>query len=233
MGIRLPEQEHRRRLHVLSSANINFSYNVPKGSSLWSNAFTKQALDGWNIDGILTFYYGNPLTIACSAVGAPIGYWTGTPTGGIPFRCQQNGPVFTSTGSTGILNYNLNGASFARPPANSLGIGNTPPTLFYGPGVENVDLSVYKEFRVWGEHRILTVKFEAFNALNHFNPGNPNTSLAINFATGQACQFVVRYDSFDGQHYERHANRRGSASGTTWSDFGAVHFLGSALVKVI
>jgi len=48
-----------------------------------------------------------------------------------------------------------------------------------------VDLSVYKEFRVWGEHRILTVKFEAFNALNHFNPGNPNTSLAINFATGQ------------------------------------------------
>jgi Carboxypeptidase regulatory-like domain/TonB-dependent Receptor Plug Domain len=167
------------------AANINFSYNVPKGSSLWSNAFTKQALDGWNIDGIMTFYYGNPLTISCSAVGAPIGYWTGTPTGGIPFRCQQNGPVFTSTGSTSILNYNLNGANFALPAANSLGIGNTPPTLFYGPGVENVDLSVYKEFRVWGEHRVLTVKFEAFNALNHFNPGNPNTSLAINFATGQ------------------------------------------------
>jgi hypothetical protein len=25
---------------------------------------------------------------------------------------------------------------------------------------------------------------EAFNALNHFNPNNPNTSLTYNFATG-------------------------------------------------
>jgi hypothetical protein len=178
------------------AVNVNFSYNVPKGSSLWKNAFTQQVLDGWNIDGIATFYYGTPLTIGCSAVGAPIGYWTGTPTGGIPFRCQQNGPLFLSSpnaatpASLGIkaqpnLWYDFNPASFSLPAANSLGIGNTPPTLTYGPGVENVDLSVYKDFHVWGEGRILEVKFEAFNAFNHFNPANPNTSLNINFATGQ------------------------------------------------
>lgn len=33
-------------------------------------------------------FYGTPMTIGCTAVNAPIGYWTGTPTGGIPFRCQ-------------------------------------------------------------------------------------------------------------------------------------------------
>jgi hypothetical protein len=175
------------------AVNINFGYHVPKGSSLWSNMVTKQVLDGWNVDGIMTFYYGTPLTIGCSAVGAPIGYWTGTPTGGLPFRCQQNGPLFlgagatpASVGSTAPANlwYNFNPASFSLPPVNSLGIGNTPPTLTYGPGVENVDLSLYKEFHVWGEGRILQIKFEAFNALNHFNPNNPSASLALNFATG-------------------------------------------------
>ena len=34
----------------------------------------------------------------------------------------------------------------------------------------------------------LSFKMEAFNVLNHFNPGNPNTSLAINCAaSGGQC----------------------------------------------
>ena len=175
------------------AVNINFGYAVPNGSSLWKNKFIETIADGWNVDGIATFYYGQPLTIGCSASGAPIGYWTGTPTGGIPFRCQMTGSLWLasgatpqSVGSTAAPNlwYNFNPASFSLPPATSLGIGNTPPTLTYGPGVENVDLSLYKEFHVWGERNALQLKFEAFNAFNHFNPGNPNTSLSLNFATG-------------------------------------------------
>ena len=175
------------------AVNINWGYTVPNGSNLWKNALTKQVMDGWHIEGIMTFYYGTPLTISCSANGAPIGYWTGTPTGGLPFRCQQNGPLFlpagatpASVGSTAPSNlwYNFNAASFSLPAVNSLGIGNTPPTLTYGPGVENVDLSLYKEWRIFRETNILTLKFEAFNALNHFNPSNPNSSLALNYSNG-------------------------------------------------
>jgi hypothetical protein len=80
--------------------------------------------------------------------------------------------------------YPFNTASFSLPPVNSLGIGNTPPTLTYGPGVWNTDLSLFKQFRVFGEGKILELRFQAFNAFNHFNPGNPNTSLTLNFATG-------------------------------------------------
>ena len=54
--------------------------------------------------------------------------------------------------------------------------------MTYGPGVENVDLNLFKQFHVWGEKRILELRFQAFNALNHFNPGNPNTSLSLNCA---------------------------------------------------
>ena len=47
-----------------------------------------------------------------------------------------------------------------------------------------MDLSVFKQFRVWGEGKMLELRFQAFNALNHFNPSNPNTSLTLNYATG-------------------------------------------------
>jgi hypothetical protein len=176
------------------AVNMNFSYAVPDGSRFWKNGFTQQVLDGWHVAGLGTFYYGQPLTINCAAVAAPIGYWTGTPTGGIPFRCQQTGDLLLSSGATPAsvgsksdprLWYNFNPASFALPPANSLGIGNTPPTLTYGPGVETIDLSVYKDFKLGSERRILQIRAEAFNAFNHFNPGNPNTVLNINFANGQ------------------------------------------------
>ena len=40
------------------------------------------------------------------------------------------------------------------------GFGNTPPTLFWGPGFENVDLSVYKSFRVVKESNQLELRLE-------------------------------------------------------------------------
>ncbi len=174
------------------AVNLNFTYAVPDGSQLWKNTFTKEALDGWHIAGQGTFFSGQPLTIACSAISAPAGYWTGTPTGGLPFRCEQNGPLFLSSGATPSsvgsnadphLWYNFNPGSFALPPANSLGIGNTPPTLTYGPGVASMDITVYKEFSL-GENRRLSVGAQAYNAFNHFNPGAPNNLLALNFKTG-------------------------------------------------
>ncbi len=176
------------------AVNINFGYAVPGGSSLWRNKFTEFIADNWHVEGILTFYSGAPMTIGCSANGAPIGYWTGTPsTGGLPFRCQMNGNLWLPSGATPAsvgstsskaLWWPFNAASFSLPPATSLGIGNTPPTLTYGPGVNNADLNLYKQWHVFGEGRILEIRFQAFNALNHFNPSNPNTSLALNFSNG-------------------------------------------------
>jgi len=173
---------------------VNFGYAIPNGSSLWKNKFTDFVTDDWHVEGILTFYYGTPLTIQCSPNGAPISHWTGTPrTGGLPFRCQQTGSLWLPSGSTPAtvgssaspaLWRPLNPSSFSLPPANSLGIGNRPPTLTYGPGVTTADLSLYEQFHVFGEGRILEFRFQAFNALNHFNPSNPNTLLQLNFSNG-------------------------------------------------
>lgn len=176
------------------AVNVNFGYQIPNGSSLWKNRVTEFIADNWHVEGIVTLYSGTPMTISCTAANAPIGYWTGTPsTGGLPFRCQDSGSLWLGSGATpasvgstspSALWWPFNRSSFSLPPTNSLGIGNTPPTLTYGPGVTNTDLSVYKQFHVFGESRILELRFQAFNTFNHFNPANPNTSLTLNYATG-------------------------------------------------
>ncbi len=72
------------------------------------------------------------------------------------------------------------------PSATSLGIGNTPPTLTYGPGVQNFDVAIQKNIPLGkgDSTKVLSFKAEAYNLLNHFNPGTPTSpsslSLAIN-----------------------------------------------------
>ncbi len=176
------------RPHVV---NLNFGYDVPRGSSLWKNTFTELALDGWRISGGAAIFSGTPFTVGCGVQNQPPGYWTGTPTGGIPFRCQMGNNIFLPAGQYPSktedprLQWALNQANFTLPAIDSLGIGNTPPTLFYGSGLFNVDFSLGKEFRLGkGERRTLEFRIETFNALNHLNPNNPNASLNYNFVTG-------------------------------------------------
>ncbi len=170
--------------------NFNFGYDVPKGSRVWNNGFSKWALDGWRIAGNGAIYSGDAFSVGCSAQNAPPGYWTGTPTGGIPFRCQMGNDIFLPSGQFPSrtedprLQWALNGANFRLPPADSFGIGNTPPSLFYGPGLINLDWNLMKEFNVGKEGRVLELRLEMFNALNHFNPNNPAASLNYNFTTG-------------------------------------------------
>ena len=169
--------------------NFNFGYEIPGVNRFWKNAFTRLVFDGWRFNGNGAIYSGLPFTVGCTAQGQPAGYWTGTPTGGIPFRCQMGNDIYLPSGQFPSatedprLQYAFNRANFTLPGINSLGIGNTPPTLLYGPGVVNFDLSLAKEFK-FSESRSLEFRVEAFNTFNHFNPNNPNSGLTYNFATG-------------------------------------------------
>ena len=158
------------------AVNINFGYAVPGATKYWNNKFTELVTNDWHIEGILTFYYGTPLSIGCSANGAPIGYWTGTPTGGVPFRCEQNGPLFNSSQTptaASPLWYDFNVSAFSLPPVNSLGIGNEQPTVTYGPGVENTDFSLFKQFHVWDEHKTAGIPDSGVQRSEPLQPEQP------------------------------------------------------------
>ncbi|HYP09598.1 MAG TPA: carboxypeptidase regulatory-like domain-containing protein [Bryobacteraceae bacterium] len=176
------------------AVNFNFGYELPRASQMWSNWLTKGLLDNWKLNGTGNIYSGTPYTVRCEAQNAPAGYWTGTPTGGIPFRCQMGADMFLPEGQYPSrtedprLQVPFNPANFQLPAADSLGIGNTPPSLLYGPGAFNLDLALAKQFQLGSvEGRVVEFRAEAFNATNHFNPNNPtdaNMTLRYNFVTG-------------------------------------------------
>ena len=49
------------------AVNFNFGYDLPDGSKLWSNGFTKAVLDGWHFNGNGAIYSGNPYTVTLHA----------------------------------------------------------------------------------------------------------------------------------------------------------------------
>jgi len=54
-------------------------------------------------------------------------------------------------------------------------LGNVSRNMLYGPGVENFDVSLDKNFAMpYNEHHHLQIRFDAFNALNHTNFANPS-----------------------------------------------------------
>lgn len=187
--------------------NINFGYRVPNGTSLLGqsniakNPVLRGMFDGWNINGVVAIFSGTPFNVGCSATNTPVGYWYGTPVDTPGLRCEQSGSLWLPAGSTPAsvgsvasprLWWPLNGGpsvpngtgSFSLPPANSFGLGNEPLIMTYGPGFENFDLSVYKDFYLGKETRVLEFRAEAFNTFNHFNPSNPSSGLTYNWQTG-------------------------------------------------
>ncbi len=67
--------------------------------------------------------------------------------------------------------------------ADPTGDGNAPRNLINGPGYRDVDLAVFRDFRI---HEQVSLQFraEALNSFNFVNLNNPVTTLsASNFAT--------------------------------------------------
>ena len=177
------------------AVNAVFAYFFP---ALWHSGIGKQVFGGWQLDGSAALYSGSAMSIGCGYTHNPVGWPNGTPTGGVLFRCQMLDPkglwlplgaTPASVGSTADprLWWPLNAANFVLPKVTSTFtrgiIGNEPPTLTYGPGLEVFNAALAKEFRL-RESRALQFKIEAINALNHFNPSNPNTTLTLDYNTG-------------------------------------------------
>ena len=70
--------------------------------------------------------------------------------------------------------FNADGtAIFTRPPAGTIS-NQKPRGLIYGPGFQNHNIRISKDFR-FAERHSITFVAEAFNLLNHPNWNNPDT----------------------------------------------------------
>lgn len=152
------------------------TYGLPTFASLPSTA--RLALGGWQANTIVTLQSGIPFNVGISNDQANAGnQGTQRPVTVRPGieHCNANAAI-AGTGciqTTGI--YTLpNQYSYSTAHRNNL----------YGPGYENVNLSIFKTFPIY-ENLVFQLRGEAFNVLNHFNPANPNATLpSVPIASG-------------------------------------------------
>lgn len=156
----------------------------------------------WALSGITRFSSGMPVTLFNNDDTSLIG--------SMPNGINNNG-VDTPTYAGGALKLNKNPRNatyafdttqFSIPDSSSYGtIGNARRRFFYGPGLENFDMSLEKAVN-FGQHAV-TLRVESFNIFNHaqfFGPnavqGNPDSSNFGKFINANAprqMQMAVKY----------------------------------------
>ncbi len=191
----LTRYETGNRPHAV---NANFGYDFP--SYMGDSRLLKQLTGGWRFMGTAQIYSGAAMGPTCGYQSNPVGYPTGTPAGTVLFRCQMvtatqdalwlpDGAKPSDLGSTADpkLWYPINRENFQLPKNFATFergmIGNAPRNLTYGPGMQLFNLALQKTIRFHESHR-MEFKIEATNALNHFNPANPNMTITRNYNTG-------------------------------------------------
>jgi hypothetical protein len=148
---------------------------IGKGGMILKNGdLASRMLGGWQLNAIVTLTTGTPFTVT-----APDESNTG---GSHQSRasCISN-PYTGATSNRSMIaggtapGFFLNPAAFAIP---ALGyFGTCAPRAFHGPGLEDADLSIFKDFP-FTERWKIQFRTEFFNAFNHANFGNPSASIA-------------------------------------------------------
>ena len=161
------------RTHVVK---VNWLYEIPSGYARWSVA--KAILGHWQINGIASFISGAPLAVsATTTTGADI---TGSPTDPLS-RTNMTGKAVLPKDQRTVYQY-FNTAAFALPAVGTP--GNEAKTVFRGPGINNWDLSLLKTVGVYHERARVEFRAEAYNAFNHTQYTNLDTTARFNPATG-------------------------------------------------
>jgi len=172
----------QNRTHI---ANLTAGVQTPQ----FANRALRLLASDWRVSGIVNARSGAWLTVT---TGRDLSL------NGQRFQQQRVNQVADDVyGDRTLLNY-LDRASFEFPAAGAF--GTHVRNSVKGPGRWAVDLAVSRLIRVADRHEV-EVRLEAFNLLNTFNWGNPNTSFSsgtfgrITAASGdpRIMQFGVKY----------------------------------------
>jgi hypothetical protein len=152
----------------------NFIWDLPfgKGRRFLSNpGAVSRWLGGWQLNGIVTLQTGSPYSVTAANDGL-LGFTHAVYANciGDPFAGATTDPNLYTT--TGFL---INPAAFAQPAPGAF--GTCAPRKFHGPGIQMVDMSIFKDFR-FTERWYLQFRTEFFNAFNHPNFANPSADIS-------------------------------------------------------
>ena len=153
--------------------NAIWDLPIGKGGLILNNGgLASRLIGGWQLNSIVTLETGTPFTVTANDVSQTGGsHQSRANCIGNPYQGASTDPAQIVGGAA--PGFFLNPAAFAVPALGTF--GNCAPRSFHGPGLENVDLSIFKQFLIT-ENWKLEFRSEFFNAFNHANFTNPNSS---------------------------------------------------------
>jgi hypothetical protein len=200
------------RTHRLA---VSYRYDLPFFKS--AEGWTEKALAGWAVSGITIIQSGAPFSVLDS--GAGTGFLGGGSAPGVLTASLASGSTLSSALSSGSMGTRIDGylnrSAFALAPLLypaqcdpvnnpnfcATGFGNLGRNTFRGPGQQNWDFSLIKNFRLT-ERQSLRFTTDFFNMWNHVNFGNPAFTdveggsfgkITSTVGTPRLIQFSLRY----------------------------------------
>jgi hypothetical protein len=159
---------------VRNLMTINFIYEIP---GLKNGApVARSLLNGWQWGGLFRFSSGTPFTPAIG--GDPLGMSNAS-----AFDRPDVVPGCSDGGvNPGNATHYIQTQCFVFPTPTTR-IGNAGRNILIGPGVENVDTSLFKNIPITERFRA-QFRMEFFNILNHANLAPPVSNLSLFGANG-------------------------------------------------
>jgi hypothetical protein len=159
--------------NIPNSASISGSYQLPFGKG--------KRWGGWQFNTIVTLQSGFPFTPVIGSNQSGDGDTRN------PDRPSLN-PAFSGPAVLGNPNQWYNPSAFVPPIAGTY--GNLGRGVYSGPGLTNVDASLFKDTAI-SERGNLQFRAEVFNLLNTANFGTPNATVFSNGANSPSAGLIT------------------------------------------
>jgi len=162
--------------HVL---NMSFVVDVPKMSRIVPGRFTRIALDNWQLSSITTFASGFPQNVGLQTVDN-FDFAGGGEGNGV----VQTGRAVLPPGERNSFRM-FNTSVFKRPSGRGDLGTDFSNVKFRGPGFNNFDVSLFKNFPVFSEKRTIQFRWEFYNLFNHTQFSGVNNTARFDTAGNQ------------------------------------------------
>jgi hypothetical protein len=166
--------------------NTYGSYELPFGKGKKfvpdANRMTDLLIGGFMLSGTLNVSSGLPFTLSTSCPlipGSAPCYPNVVPNGRLPTHLTSFNPATQKRLFYTVAS--IPNGLFSSPALDQ--IGNVGRNTYYGPSFYNTDLALQKSFHIW-ESVQAQFRFDAYNAVNHINPGNPGGNITADGTIG-------------------------------------------------
>jgi hypothetical protein len=168
---------------------FHFLWDIPRLSRVLPNPVVRAVFDGWQLSDITSFLPGSPLSVTMNT--SPTVNFFSEGDGARPLLVGNPNLPHGQRSVTTWFNQSAFAepipitaaqcASGACPPITWANFGNTPRGVIRGPGRNNWNTSIFKNFRITEKLRA-QFRAEAYNAFNHTQFNAVDTTIQYNAA---------------------------------------------------